>query len=54
MGAMAKEAGKAFGIEKFDDIDFGFWRMQIEVYVYGKKLHLLLLGEKPATMKEEE
>ena len=54
MGAMAKEAGKAFGIEKFDDIDFGFWRMQIEDYLYRKKLHLLLLGEKLPTMKEEE
>ena len=51
---MAKEARKAFGIEKFDGIDFGFWRMQIEDYLYGKKLHLLLLGEKPATMKDEE
>ena len=51
---MAKEARKAFGIEQFDGIDFGFWRMQIEDYLYGKKLHLLLLGEKPATMKDEE
>ena len=51
---MAKEVGKASGIEKFNDIDFGFWRMQIEDYLYRKKLHLLLLGEKLATMKEEE
>ena len=51
---MAEEAGKAFGIEKFNGTDFGFWRMQIEDYLYGKKLHLLLLGEKPATMKDEE
>ena len=28
--------------------------MQIKDYLYGKKLHLLLLGEKPATMKDEE
>ena len=54
MGAMAKEVGKASGIEKFNDIDFGFWRMQIEDYLYRKKLHLLLLGEKLPTMKEEE
>ena len=40
--------------EKFDGTDFGFWRMQIEDYLYGKKLHLPLLGEKPATMKDEE
>ena len=51
---MAEEAGKASGIEKFDGIDFGFWRMQIEDYLYGKKLHLPLLGEKPKTMKAKE
>ena len=28
--------------------------MQIEDYLYGKKLHLSLLGEKPTTMKDEE
>ena len=44
---MAEEVGKAFGIEKFDGINFGFWKMQIEDYLYGKKLHLPLLGEKP-------
>ena len=54
MGAMAEEAGKASGIEKFDSTDFRFWRMQIEDYLYGKKLHLPLLREKPATMKDEE
>ena len=54
MGAMAEEAGKASGIEKFDSTDFGFWRMQIEDYLFGKKLHLPLLREKPATMKDEE
>ena len=51
---MAEEAGKASGIEKFDDTDFGFWRMQIEDYLYGRKLHLPLLGEKPEAMKAEE
>ena len=51
---MAEEVGKTFGIEKFNGMDFGFWRMQIEDYLYGKKLHLALLGEKPATMKDEE
>ena len=51
---MAEEVGKAFGIEKFVGTDFGFWRMQIEDSLYGKKLHLLLLGEKPTTMKGEE
>ena len=28
--------------------------MQIEDYLYGKKLHLPLLGEKPPTMKDNE
>ena len=51
---MAEEAGKAFGIEKFVGTDFGFQRMQIEDSLYGKKLDLLLLGEKRATMKDEK
>ena len=51
---MAEETGKASGMEKFDGTDFGFWRMQIEDYLYGKKLHLLLLGKKPNTMKDDE
>ena len=51
---MAEEVRKASGIEKFDGTDFGLWRMQIEDYLYGKKLHLPLLGEKPTTMKDEE
>ncbi|KAB5556118.1 hypothetical protein DKX38_007027 [Salix brachista] len=38
---------KASGIEKFDGTDFGYWKMQIEDYLYGKKLHLPLLGTKP-------
>ena len=50
---MAEEAGKAFGIEKFDGTNFGFWRMQIKDYLYGKKLHLLLRS-KPATMKDKQ
>ena len=53
MGAVAEETGMAFGIEKFNGINFGFWRMQIEDYLFGKKLHLSLLGEKPATMKDD-
>ena len=47
---MAREEGKGSGIEKFDGIDFAYWRMQIEDYLYGKKLHLPLLGTKPETM----
>ena len=51
---MAEETEKASGIEKFNGTDFEFRRMQIEDYLYGKKLHLLLLGEKPETMKDDE
>ena len=54
MGAMAEEAGKASGIEKFDGTDFAYWRMQIEDYLYGRKLHLPLLGKKPEAMNAEE
>ena len=51
---MAEEVGKAFGIEKFDGTNFGFWRMQIEDYLYGRKLHLPLLGKKPEAIKAEK
>ncbi|RVW61459.1 Retrovirus-related Pol polyprotein from transposon TNT 1-94 [Vitis vinifera] len=51
---MVEEAGKASGIEKFDGTDFAYWRMQIEDYLYGRKLHLPLLGTKPESMKAEE
>ena len=54
MGAIAKEAGNASGIEKFNGTDFAYWRMQIEDYLYGNKLHMPLLGSKPKTMKAEE
>ena len=52
--AMAREEGKGSGIKKFDGSDFAYWRMQIEDYFYGKKFHLLLLGTKPKTMKDED
>ena len=51
---MADEIGKASKIEKFDGTNLGFWRMQIKDYLYWKKLHLPLLGEKPAIMKDDE
>ena len=51
---MVGEEGKASGIEKFDETDFGYWRMQIEDYLYAKKLHLSLLGKKPKIMKDED
>ena len=51
---MAGEEDKASGIEKFDRTDFRYWRMQIEDYLYEKKLHLPLLRTKPKTMKDED
>ena len=51
---MVREEGKGLGIEKFDGTDFVYCRMQIEDYLYGKKLHLPLLGTKPETMKDED
>ena len=51
---MAGEKGKTSRIEKFDGTDFGYWKMQFEDYLYGKKLHLPLLGRKPDSMEEEE
>ena len=51
---MAEEARKASGIEKFDGTDFAYWRIQIEDYLYGRKLHLPLLGTKLESMKAEE
>ena len=52
--AMAGEEGKGLGIEKFDGIDFAYWRMQVEDYLYGNKLHLPLVGTKPKSMKDED
>ena len=52
--AIAEEEGKGSGIDRFDGTDFAYWRMQIEDYLYGKKLHLSLLGTKPETMKDED
>ena len=54
MKAMAEKARKASGIENFDGTDFAYWRLQIEDYLYGRKLHLPLLGTKPKTTKAEE
>ena len=51
---MVGEEGKLSGIEKFDSTDFGYWKMQIKDYLYGKKLHLPLLEKKPDSMEEEE
>jgi hypothetical protein len=36
VGAMIGEDGKTSGIEKFNGTDFGYWKMQIEDYVWYK------------------
>ena len=51
---MGGEEGKGLGIEKFDGTDFVYWMMQIEDYLYGKKLHLPLLRTKHEAMKNED
>ena len=51
---MIGEEGKMSRIEKFDDTDFGYWKMQIEDSLFGKKLHFPLLGKKSDSMEEEE
>ena len=48
---MAADEGKV-KIEKFDGADFGFWKMQIEDYLYQKKLYQPLLGKKPDNIME--
>ena len=54
MEAIVGEEGKASGFEKFDGTDFEYWRMQIEDYLYEKKLHLPRLETKLETKKDEE
>jgi transposase InsO family protein len=39
-------------VEKFDGSDFGFWKMQIEDYLFGKDLYAPL-GVKPKDMEED-
>ncbi|GJU08383.1 hypothetical protein Tco_1124813 [Tanacetum coccineum] len=41
-------------IDKFDGHDFGFWKMQIEDYLYQKKLHEPLAEAKPTDIKAED
>ena len=50
---MAADEGKV-KFEKFDGADFGFWKMQIEDYLYQKKLYQPLLGKKPDNITEDD
>ena len=40
-------------IEKFDGVDLGYWKMQIEDYLYRFGLHQPM-GEKPKDMNDDE
>ena len=40
-------------IEKFDGMNFSFWKMQMEDYLYQKDLHWPI-KEKPATMTDAD
>ena len=50
---MAADEGRV-KLEKFDGTDFGFWKMQIEDYLYQRNLYQPLSGKKPEAMKEED
>ena len=50
---MAVDEGKG-RIKKFNGKEFRFWKMQIEDYLYQKKLHEPLLGTMPTGMKQED
>ena len=50
---MGGEDSSAHSIGKFDGTDYAFWRMQIEDYLYGKKLHQPL-SKKPEKMDQDE
>ncbi|GKA71685.1 hypothetical protein Tco_0777824 [Tanacetum coccineum] len=41
-------------INKFDGHDFRFWKIQIEDYLYQKKIHEPLVEAKPTCMKAED
>lgn len=42
------------GIENFNGTNFDFWRMPIEDYLYKKRLHLPLLGQKSKSIDDTE
>ncbi|KAK2972659.1 hypothetical protein RJ640_003432 [Escallonia rubra] len=49
---MAEESeGK---IEKFNGMNFQWWKMQVEDYLYQKDMYLSLVGEKPEAMNANE
>ena len=53
MGAIVGDEEK-IKIDKFDGKDFDFWKMQIENYLYQKRLHLPLGGKKLEDMSQAD
>lgn len=51
---MAMAEDRKIKIDKFDLHDFGFWKFQIEDYLYQKKLHLSLSESKLEALEQEE
>ncbi|KAK3043173.1 hypothetical protein RJ639_001606 [Escallonia herrerae] len=47
------EEGKG-KIEKFNGMNFQWWKMQVEDYLYQKDLYLPLVGEKPEAMNAND
>ncbi|KAF9606330.1 hypothetical protein IFM89_024998 [Coptis chinensis] len=45
---------KSHKIEKYDGTNFGYWKMQIEDYLYLKDLYEPLMGEKPTSYEQSE
>ena len=50
---MAGDDGKV-KIDRFDGKDFSCWKIQIEDYLYQKKLYLPLIGKKPIEMSQAD
>ena len=48
---MATDEGN-IKIEKFDNVDSGFWKIQIEHYLYQKKLYQPFLGRQLEGVKD--
>lgn len=52
IGSMASEKN-SYKIEKFDGMNFKFWKIHMKDYLYQKDLYLPL-DNKPQNMKDEE
>ena len=50
---MISKDGSLLGITKFDGLDYAYWRMQMEDYLFNKKLQLPLVA-KLEGMKDDE